>query len=86
MHHITITSINRFFAALRLCASIFLISVALGCSVLGAEQPNIVLVFIDDMGYGDIGPFGSEINQTPSLDRMARSFLTLHLLHSGHSS
>jgi len=77
MHNITITSINRFLAALRLCVSIFLISVALGCSVLGAEQPNIVLVFIDDMGYGDIGPFGSQINKTPNLDRMAAEGRTM---------
>ncbi|MEE3060408.1 MAG: sulfatase-like hydrolase/transferase, partial [Verrucomicrobiota bacterium] len=34
-------------------------------------KPNVVLMFIDDMGYGDIGPFGSQINQTPHLDRMA---------------
>ncbi|MEM7697555.1 MAG: sulfatase-like hydrolase/transferase [Verrucomicrobiota bacterium] len=35
------------------------------------RAPNIVLIFIDDMGYGDIGPFGNTINQTPHLDRMA---------------
>ena len=34
------------------------------------ETPNIVLFFIDDMGYGDIGPFGSDI-PTPNLDRLA---------------
>jgi len=36
------------------------------------EKPNIVFVFIDDMGYGDIGPFGSTKNRTPHLDRMAK--------------
>ncbi len=36
-----------------------------------AEKPNFVLIFIDDMGYGDIGPFGSKLNRTPNLDRMA---------------
>lgn len=36
------------------------------------RQPNIVLIFIDDMGYGDIGPFGNTVNKTPCLDRMAR--------------
>ncbi|MSU51501.1 MAG: arylsulfatase [Opitutus sp.] len=36
------------------------------------SRPNIVLLFIDDMGYGDIGPFGSTKNRTPHLDRMAR--------------
>jgi arylsulfatase A-like enzyme len=37
-----------------------------------SQKPNIVLIFIDDMGYGDIGPFGSTKNRTPHLDRMAR--------------
>ncbi len=36
-----------------------------------ADQPNFVLVFIDDMGYGDIGAFGSTLNRTPNLDAMA---------------
>jgi hypothetical protein len=27
---------------------------------------------IDDMGYGDIGPCGNKLNQTPNLDRIAR--------------
>lgn len=34
------------------------------------EKPNIIVVMLDDMGYSDIGSFGSEIN-TPNLDRMA---------------
>lgn len=33
--------------------------------------PNIVVIFVDDMGYGDIGPFGNRKNKTPNLDRMA---------------
>jgi len=41
------------------------------------ETPNFVLIFIDDMGYGDIGPFGSRVNQTPNLDRMASEGMTL---------
>jgi len=47
---------------------------ALCASVPGHARerpPTVVLIFIDDMGYGDIGPFGSKINQTPHLDRMA---------------
>ncbi|MHB8862865.1 MAG: sulfatase family protein [Pirellulaceae bacterium] len=34
-------------------------------------SPNIVLIFIDDMGYADIGPFGAQGYATPHLDRMA---------------
>ena len=37
-----------------------------------AALPNFVVIFIDDMGYGDIEPFGSKINKTPHLNRMAR--------------
>ncbi len=35
------------------------------------NRPNLVLINIDDLGYGDIGPFGSTLNHTPNLDRMA---------------
>ena len=40
--------------------------------VSAADQPNVVIIFIDDMGYGDIGPFGATKQKTPQLDRMAR--------------
>lgn len=33
--------------------------------------PNIVLIFVDDMGYADIGPFGATKVKTPHLDRFA---------------
>jgi len=40
-------------------------------------KPNFVVILIDDMGYGDIGPFGSKLNRTPHLDRMAREGMKL---------
>jgi arylsulfatase A-like enzyme len=36
-----------------------------------AERPNIVLIYCDDLGYRDIGPYSSR-NPTPNLDRLAR--------------
>ena len=42
-----------------------------------SAKPNIVILFIDDMGYGDIGPFGNTVNQTPHLDRMAEEGMVL---------
>ena len=60
-----------------ICRPLFRVLVA-GIFLLGAfawaapsAKPNIVILFIDDMGYGDIGPFGNKVNQTPHLDRMA---------------
>lgn len=43
--------------------------------------PNIVVVLIDDMGFSDIGPFGSEID-TPNLDRLAASGVRLTNYHT----
>ena len=42
--------------------------------VAGAESksPNIVIIFMDDMAYADIGPFGSKSYPTPNIDRMAK--------------
>lgn len=45
-----------------------------------ADTPNFIIINIDDMGYADIGPFGSTLNRTPNLDRMAKEgrLLTSH--------
>jgi arylsulfatase A len=40
-------------------------------ALAAANRPNFVIINIDDLGYADIGPFGST-NKTPHLDRMAR--------------
>jgi arylsulfatase A-like enzyme len=40
--------------------------------VLAADKPpNVVLIFTDDMGYGDLGSYGATGYQTPQLDRLA---------------
>jgi arylsulfatase A len=50
---------------------------ALGPVLRAAQPPNIVFIFVDDLGYADIGPFGSTKNRTPQLDRMAREGMKL---------
>ena len=37
-----------------------------------ADQPNIIIIFIDDMGYGDVGFNGATGPKTPHLDNMAK--------------
>jgi len=51
-----------------------------------SEKPNIVLIFIDDMGYGDIGPFGNRVNKTPQLDRMASEGLVLRQFYVSNTA
>lgn len=51
------------------------------CALANDPTPNVVIIFIDDMGYADIGPFGCDAYPTPNLDRMAtegRVFTDFH--------
>ena len=65
----------------RLLLSLATLAVLLAAQLRADAQkvakPNVVLIFIDDMGYGDIGPFGSTKNRTPNLDRMAEEGMKL---------
>lgn len=40
-----------------------------------AAQPNIVFILADDMGYMDLGCYGSDLYQTPNIDRLAKQGL-----------
>lgn len=46
---------------------IFLVS----CSQKPEEKPNVIVIFIDDMGWADLSSFGNEDAKTPNIDRWA---------------
>lgn len=54
------------------------------CNSNGIEvkKPNFIFILADNMGYGDIGCFGSAINRTPYLDNMTKEGMTLTTFYS----
>ncbi|MBP7935017.1 MAG: sulfatase [Phycisphaerae bacterium] len=59
-------------SGLRVWLSAGVMAVSLASGVLGAERPpNFVIIFADDLGYGDLGCYGHPTIRTPCLDVMA---------------
>ncbi|QDT37637.1 sulfatase-like hydrolase/transferase [Stratiformator vulcanicus] len=50
---------------------IFCLALIACAGASAAERPNFVFVLIDDMGWGDLSCFGSEMAETPQLDKLA---------------
>jgi len=50
-----------------------------------AKDPNIIILFADDLGYADLGCFGAKDIDTPNLDRMAREGVRLTSFYSAQA-
>ncbi|MFN8345393.1 MAG: sulfatase [Spirosomataceae bacterium] len=46
-------------------------------STYAQQKPNVVVIFADDLGYGDLGCFGHPTIKTPNLDKMAQNGVKL---------
>ena len=59
----------------------------IACAVapVQAAAPNIVLLFADDLGYGDLGVYGNPVIRTPNLDRLAAEGLRMTSFYSAPS-
>ena len=55
---------------LRFIASLFLINCA-----FAEEKPNFILINVDDLGWKDLGCYGSDVYETPNIDKLARNGL-----------
>lgn len=49
-----------------------------------ARKPNIVVIFTDDLGYGDIGVYGANDIRTPNIDGLAQKGLKFTSFYSGN--
>ena len=69
-------------------AAIFAVVVAIGLfdqvglSAENQQSPNFIVILCDNLGYGDIGCFGSKLHRTPRIDQMAREGLRLTSFYS----
>ena len=44
----------------------------------GNKRPNIIIMYADDLGFGDIGCYGAKSIPTPNLDRLASQGIRFH--------
>src|SRR2546429_4591993 len=72
------------------CLSIVIFALAgIGCAARNARPPNVVIIFVDDMGYGDLTCYGSKGPPTPNIDRLAQQgikFTDFYVAQAGCSA
>ena len=68
--------------SIRKLLVVILASISMTSFAVAKQQPNIVVIFADDLGYGDLGCFGHPTIATPELDRMAQEGMKLTQFYS----
>ena len=44
--------------------------------------PNVIVIYVDDLGYGDTGVYGHPVVQTPNIDKLAAGGLRYNNFHT----
>jgi arylsulfatase A-like enzyme len=57
-----------------------------GLAAAESPRPNVVLIYADDVGYGDVGCYGATAVKTPNLDRLAAQGLRFTDAHSSSAT
>lgn len=66
-----------FLTAMGLSAGALAFNTSAGAAETGKRPPNFVVIFTDDLGYGDLACYGHPTIRTPNLDQMARDGLRM---------
>ena len=72
--------------AIRHLCLVAILSIMTSGLVLAANAPNIVLIYVDDLGYGDVGCYGATRVRTPNIDRLAREGVRFTDAHAPSST
>ena len=68
-----------------ICSAIIFPSCGIKAKKSESAKPNIIVIMIDDLGFGDLGCYGSKYNQTANIDRLAENGLKFLNFHSNGS-
>ena len=80
------TKLRRDMKYIRLLIAISAVFLAICCGTsLAQEKPNIVVIFADDLGFGDVSCYGATKIHTPSIDRLASEGMRFTDAHSAAS-
>lgn len=74
-------NLSLFFIALRLK-----IILSVSITTVAAAKPNVVIIYGDDVGYGDVGAYGATRIPTPNIDRLAAEGLRFTDAHCAAST
>ena len=61
----------------------FILGLAAISPATAADKTNLVVILVDDLGYGDLGCYGSTVNRTPHIDQMAKDGLQFTSFYAG---
>lgn len=73
-----------------LCITLTFVFALLSCrktalSETTPSRPNVILIYADDLGYGDLGCYGSKVNVTPYIDKLATQGMRFTQYYSASS-
>src|SRR3982751_6750691 len=73
------------FPMIRVLLALFVLFNVSRAAENASRRPNIIFLLADDLGYGDIGPYGQKKIRTPTLNRLAKDGVLFTQAYSGHN-
>jgi arylsulfatase A-like enzyme len=69
-----------------LVLGVALVALALTRPLAQSPRPNVVMIIMDDLGYGDLGSYGGPDAKTPNIDRLAREGVRFTDFYANHAN